>query len=120
MAGATNPLLHSLRKPNPSPGITTRKPRGLPNLIIWTRPNSIAVINNAETIILLALCDSSNLLNKIFERKKIRSRKKRIKQIVNGEIIGQATREVIESVQAAIAVAAIMPAIMASTTAATR
>lgn len=70
-----------------------------------------------ETIILLAICKSANVLGKIFDRKEIRSRKKRIDQIVNGDLIGHATQEVIQSVQAAIAVAAIMPAIIASTTA---
>lgn len=70
-----------------------------------------------ETIILLAICKSANVLGKIFDKKEIRSRKKRIEQIVNGDLIGHATQEVIQSVQAAIAVAAIMPAIIASTTA---
>lgn len=71
----------------------------------------------ADTIILLALCKSTNILGKIFDRKEIRSRKARINQIVKGEIIGQATMEVIQSVQAAITIAAVMPAIIASTTA---
>jgi hypothetical protein len=71
---------------------------------------------SAETVILLALCDSAGILRKIFDKKALKSRKQRIKRIVNGEVIGRATREVIDSVQAAVMVAAIMPAIIASTT----
>lgn len=80
---------------------------------IFTDTNDIT----AETVVLLAICDSADILKKLFDKKKLKAKKERIKQIVNGEIIGQATREVIESVQAAIMVAAIMPTIIVSTTA---
>ena len=69
-----------------------------------------------ETIILLAICKSADILGKIFDKKEIKAKKKRIEQIVNGELIGHATHEVIQSVQAAITMAAVMPAIIASTT----
>jgi golgi phosphoprotein 3 len=81
---------------------------------IFTDSNDI----DAETIVLLALCKSADILGKIFDKKELKSRKKRIEQIVNGELIGKATHEVIQSVQAAIMISAIIPAIMASTTAA--
>ena len=74
---------------------------------------------DAQTIVLLALCKSADILGKIFDKKELKTRKKRIEQIVNGELIGKATQEVIQSVQAAIMIAAIMPAIIVSTTAAT-
>jgi hypothetical protein len=82
---------------------------------IFTDNNEI----EAETIVLLALCKSADVLGKVFNKKELKTRKKRIEQIVNGEVIGKATQEVIQSVQAAITIAAIMPAIMVSTTVAT-
>ncbi len=60
--------------------------------------------------------NSADILGKIFDKKEIKTKKKRIEQIVNGELIGRATKEVIQSVQAAITMAAVMPAIIASTT----
>ena len=47
--------------------------------------------------------------------KEIKQRKKRIEQIVNGEIAGKATKEAIDAMQAAVMVACIMPAIMMTT-----
>jgi Golgi phosphoprotein 3 len=82
---------------------------------IFTDSNDI----DAETIVLLALSKSADILGKIFDKKELKTRKKRIEQIVNGQLIGKATQEVIQSVQAAIMIATIMPAIMVSTTAAT-
>jgi Golgi phosphoprotein 3 len=72
---------------------------------------------DSRTIVLLSLANSSNLLNMVFDKKELKSRKKRIQQIVNGEIAGKAAKEAIEAIeamQAAVMVAAIMPAIMAS------
>ncbi len=47
-------------------------------------------------------------------RKEVRARKKRIQQIINGEIVGKATKEVIEACQAAVIAAAIIPAVVTS------
>ena len=71
-----------------------------------------------RTVVLISLANGVDLLGKTFGRKEIRSRKKRIKQIINGEMTGKATKEVIEACQAAMMVAAIMPAIVASASAA--
>jgi hypothetical protein len=68
-----------------------------------------------HTVVLLSLAKSADLLKIVFDRKKLKSRKKRIDKIVNGEIIGKATKEAVQAVQAAVMVAVIMPAIMAST-----
>ena len=38
-------------------------------------------------------------------------RKKRIEQVINGDVVGPATREAIEAMQAAVMVAVIMPAV---------
>ncbi len=68
-----------------------------------------------HTVVLLSLANSTDLLRVIFDRKKLKARKKRIEKIVNGEIIGKATKEAVAAVQAAVMVAVIMPAIMTAT-----
>jgi hypothetical protein len=47
-----------------------------------------------------------------FSKKELKDHKKRIDQIVNGEITGKATKEAIEAMQAAIMIACIMPTII--------
>ena len=51
----------------------------------------------------------------IFDKKQLKQRKKRIEQIVNGEITGKAAKDAIDAMKAAIMVTCIMPAIMTST-----
>jgi hypothetical protein len=63
-------------------------------------------------VVLLSLANSAGLLNATFDRKKLKDRKARIAQIVNGEMTGKAAKEAIDAMQAAIMVAVIMPAIL--------
>ena len=70
---------------------------------------------DARTIVLLSLAKSANILPVIFGKKEIKQRKKRIEQIVNGDIAGKATKEAIDAMQAAVMVACIMPAMMTTT-----
>ena len=65
-----------------------------------------------RTVVLASLADSANILQVIFDKKELKGRKRRIEQIVNGEVIGKATKEAIEAVQAAAMVLGILPAIM--------
>ena len=67
-----------------------------------------------RTIILISIANSTNILRAIFEKKKLKERKKRIEQIVNGEVTGKATKEAIAAMQAAVMMGCIMPAIMTS------
>jgi hypothetical protein len=73
---------------------------------------------DAHTAILVALANSTGLLNITFSKKELKKRKQRIKAITDGECIGKATKEAIEALQAAVFVATMIPA-MAATTAAT-
>lgn len=82
---------------------------------IFTDTNDI----DPWTVVLLSLAQSGNILPSIFGKKEIKLRKKRIEQLVNGEITGKATKEAIEAMQAAVLVASIMPAIMTSVIAST-
>lgn len=70
---------------------------------------------DARTIVLLSLAKSANILPFIFGKKEIKQRKKRIEQIINGDLAGKATKEAIEAMQAAVMVACIMPALMVTT-----
>jgi len=68
-----------------------------------------------RTVVLVSLANGSDMLRQTFGRKEIKSRKKRIEQIENGELTGKATREVIAACQTALIVAAIMPAMISTT-----
>jgi hypothetical protein len=68
-----------------------------------------------RTVVLVSLADSTGLLKEAFDKKKLKSRKARIKEISNGEITGKAAKEAIEAIQAAVMVACIMPAVMTAT-----
>ena len=63
-----------------------------------------------RTVVLLSLANSTGLLNVVFDKKKLKGRKARIKQIVDGEITGKAATEAIQAMQAAVMLACIMPA----------
>ncbi|MBN2594207.1 MAG: GPP34 family phosphoprotein [Sedimentisphaerales bacterium] len=68
-----------------------------------------------RTVVLLSLADSTGLLKVVFDKKLLKTRKVRIKQIVNGEITGKAATEAIQAMQTAVMVACIMPAMMTTT-----
>jgi hypothetical protein len=67
-----------------------------------------------RTVILLSLAKSADLLSIPFEKRQLKERKERIKKIVEGELLGKAAKEAIEAAQAAIVVAAIIPAVTAA------
>ena len=66
---------------------------------------------DARTVVLVSLADGTGLLKVAFDKKELKGRKARIKEISNGEITGKAAKEAIEAIQAAVMVACIMPAI---------
>jgi len=71
-----------------------------------------------RTVVLLSLAKAGNLLPVVFDKKELKIRKDRIEAVVNGDVAGQATKEAIEAMQAAVFVATMVP-VMATTTAAT-
>lgn len=66
---------------------------------------------DARTIVLISLANSAGLLKIPFDKKLLKGRKERIEQIVNGDLIGKAAKEVIAAIQAAVMVAVIVPAV---------
>jgi Golgi phosphoprotein 3 len=69
-----------------------------------------------RTAVLLSLAHNADLLKNVFDKKELKRRKARIKQVIDGEMTGKAAKEAIEAMQAAVTVACIMPAITAATT----
>lgn len=65
-----------------------------------------------RTAILVALAHSADLLPIVFDRKELKRRRRRLKQLREGQLVGKATREAVEAARAAAVVAAcITPAI---------
>jgi golgi phosphoprotein 3 len=54
-----------------------------------------------RTVMLISLANSTDMLGEIFERKEVANRQQRIDRIVNGEITGKATEEIIAACQIA-------------------
>jgi hypothetical protein len=65
---------------------------------------------DSRTVVLVSLANSATLLNVVFDKKMLKTRKARIKQIVNGEITGKAAQEAIQAMQAAVMMTVMMPA----------
>ena len=64
-----------------------------------------------HTLALIALAHHTGLLKHVIEKRLLSENKKRIQQMIAGELAGQATQQALASMQAAIAVAAIIPAV---------
>ena len=91
----------------------------IPKEKIVERLSAAIFTNNKQcdprTVVLISLANSADLLSKIFGRKEVGNCKKRIERIVNGEMTGRATKELIAACETAVMIAVIMPTIMAST-----
>lgn len=70
-----------------------------------------------HTLVLIAISESTGLLKANFDKKRLRERRSRIKQIVNGDLVGKATKDAVEAMQAAVMVATIIPAVTVAATA---
>lgn len=70
-----------------------------------------------RTVVLVSIAKGAGLLKFVLDRTQRKARKDRIEQLAAGEMTGKATKEAIEAMQAAVTVAAIMPAVFAATSA---
>jgi hypothetical protein len=68
-----------------------------------------------RTGVLIALAQATDLLSIPFEKKELKKRKKRIESIVNGELLGRATKEAVQAAAAAAMVAVIIPTTIVAT-----
>ncbi len=67
---------------------------------------------DSATVVLIALAQGANLLSNVFDKRQLKSCKKRIQMIAKGDVIGQATKEVMDAVQAAIMAACVVTTVM--------
>jgi hypothetical protein len=68
-----------------------------------------------RTLLLASLADSADLLGLVFDKQRLKARKGRIKKMIEGEMVGRATAEVIQAVQAALLVSSIATATSVTT-----
>jgi golgi phosphoprotein 3 len=61
-----------------------------------------------RTVVLISLANGTDMLSEIFERKEVANRKQRIDRIINGEMTGKATEEIIAACQAGMTIATMM------------
>lgn len=61
---------------------------------------------DAETTVLVALANQAGVLRNVFDRKELKTRKKRIQEIGRGDLTVAAVREVIQAIHASIAASA--------------
>jgi hypothetical protein len=78
---------------------------------IFTDTNDL----DPRTVVIIALAEAAGMLPKVFPKRKLKERKERLKQLTSGQLAGKATKEAVQAVQAAIMVAAIMPAVIVAT-----
>lgn len=68
---------------------------------------------DARTSILVSLIYKAEILQLLYKSKEIRSRKKRIEKIINGDLLSKEMGEIIDAIRAAIVVAVIVPVVAA-------
>ena len=71
---------------------------------------------DVRTILLASLAHSADLLGLVFDKKRLKAAKERIKKMAEGEVVGNATAEAIEAVQVALAVSSIATVTTATST----
>jgi hypothetical protein len=72
---------------------------------------------DARTVVLVSLAKSTSILRAVFDRRQLKARKRRIKQIISGEVMGKAAQQAIEAAQAAMMIACVMPTVASCTAA---
>ncbi len=76
-----------------------------------------AIFNNArdldsQTVVLVALTHRTGILKQIFDKQRLKERKKRIEDIISGDAAGEATKEAIDAMEAAVLAAVIVPVVI--------
>ena len=68
-----------------------------------------------RTVVLVALAHGAGILKVVFDKKKLKGRKKRLEQIAKGDVVGKATREAIQAMQAAVLAATVATTVVTTT-----
>ena len=70
----------------------------------------------SRTVIIVALAKATGMLDKVFDKKRLKGQKQRLEDIMSGQVAGQATKEAVEAVQAAVFVCTMVPVITTTAT----
>jgi hypothetical protein len=73
-----------------------------------------------RTAILVSIARSANVLKNVIPKSDLKARKARIEQIAKGDVTGAATQQAVQAAATVATMAVIMPAIMVTTTHASR
>ncbi len=60
-----------------------------------------------RTAVLVAIAHATRILPYVFDRKRLKARKKRLQDLTDGSVVGEATKEVVQAMQAAVMVASV-------------
>lgn len=71
---------------------------------------------DSRTVIIVALADSTGLLKSVFDKKRLKEAKPRLEDLASGHVAGDATREAVEAIQAAIMICVMVPVITSAAT----
>jgi hypothetical protein len=69
-----------------------------------------------RTIVVVTMAHHTGMLKKVFDKKKLKDRKQRLEKLTSGQVVGAATKEVVDAVRAAVAVAVVVPVIVSTST----
>ena len=67
-----------------------------------------------RTVVVTSLLHGTNMLPKVFDKKKLKGRKQRLEKLTSGHVVGTATKEAVEAAQAAVMVAVMVPIFIAA------
>ena len=60
-----------------------------------------------RTAVLAAIAHATGILRHVFDKKRLKARKKRLQDLTEGSVVGEATKEVVQAMQAAVMVAGV-------------
>ena len=56
----------------------------------------------SRTVIIVVLAKATGMLDKVFDKKRLKEQKQRIEDLMSGQVVGKATQEAVEATQAAV------------------
>lgn len=77
---------------------------------IFTPTNDV----DARTVVVISMLKATGMLEQVFDKKKLKTRKARVEKLVTGEHVGTAAQEASEAAMAAIMVATMVPVFIAT------
>jgi len=88
--------------PEKDPGPEQDLRKRLHHAVFTSSPNV-----DERTVVVAVLAHATGLLNRVFDKKRLKERKQRLKKLAEGRVAGAATREAIQAMQAAVLAATI-------------